>query len=159
MSAMEIVVRHVTAEDHAEWTRMRVALWPENSVESHAEEIAASLSGNLAGCLAGLHAVAVFVAVRPDGSLCGFLEASVRPVADGCTTHPVGYGEGWYLDPDVRQKGVGRTLLEAAERCPNRDCGVSEARRTAGGSSRNTSGAATYSLEMSFKLILSAAET
>jgi aminoglycoside 6'-N-acetyltransferase I len=112
---MEIVVRHPQPEDCAEWTRMRAALWPESSAESHAYEIAAFLTGNLTGWLAGLHAVAVFVAVRPGGGLCGFLEASVRPVADGCTTHPVGYVEGWYVDPDVRRQGIGRALLRAAE--------------------------------------------
>ena len=94
---------------------MRVALWPETSAENHAEEIDAFLSGNLTGWLSGLHAVAVFVAARPAGGLCGFLEASVRAMVDGCTTHPVGYLEGWFVDPDVRQQGVGRTLVEAAE--------------------------------------------
>jgi aminoglycoside 6'-N-acetyltransferase I len=112
---METVVRPPQAEDRAEWTRMRAALWPECSPESHAEEIAAFLTGNLTGWLAGLHAVAAFVAVRPAGGLCGFVEASIRPMADGCTTRPVGYVEGWYVDPDVRQKGVGRRLVVAAE--------------------------------------------
>jgi len=112
---MEILIRHPQAEDYSDWTRMREALWPETSVESHAEEIAAFLTGNLTGWLSGLYAVAVFVAVRPDGGLCGFLEASVRPMADGCTTHPVGYVEGWFVDADMRQRGVGRRLLEAAE--------------------------------------------
>ncbi len=112
---MEIIVRHPQAEDCAEWTRMRSALWPDASAESHAEEIAAYLTGNLTGWLAGLHAVTVLVAVRPGGGLCGFLEASVRPMVDDCTTHRVGYVEGWYVDPDVRQKGVGRTLVRAAE--------------------------------------------
>jgi aminoglycoside 6'-N-acetyltransferase I len=112
---MEIIVRHPEDEDQAEWLRMRSALWPDDSSESHAEEIAAFLTGNLTGWLAGLHAVAVFVADRPGGGLCGFLEASVRPMADGCTTHPVGYVEGWYVDPDVRRKGVGKALVAAAE--------------------------------------------
>jgi aminoglycoside 6'-N-acetyltransferase I len=94
---------------------MRAALWPESSAESHAGEITAFLTGDLTGWLAGLHAVAVFVAVRPAGGLCGFVEAAVRPLADGCTTHPVGYVEGWYVDPDVRHKGVGRRLVAAAE--------------------------------------------
>jgi L-amino acid N-acyltransferase YncA len=94
---------------------MRAALWPECSAESHAEEIATFLTGNLTGWLAGLHAVAVFVAVRPAGGLCGFVEASIRPMVDGCATHPVGYVEGWYVDPDMRQKGVGRRLVAAAE--------------------------------------------
>jgi len=79
------------------------------------EEIAAFLSGDLTGWLAGLHAVAVFVAARPGGGLCGFLEASVRPLVDGCPTRPVGYVEGWYVDPDVRRQGVGRSLVSAAE--------------------------------------------
>jgi aminoglycoside 6'-N-acetyltransferase I len=94
---------------------MRTALWPESSAESHVGEIGAFLTDNLTGWLAGLHAVAVFVAVRPTGGLCGFVEASVRPLADGCTTHPVGYVEGWYVDADVRRKGVGRKLVGAAE--------------------------------------------
>jgi hypothetical protein len=37
-------------------------------------------------------------------------------MADGCTTHPVGYVEGWFVDPDVRQRGVGRGLVQAAEK-------------------------------------------
>jgi GNAT superfamily N-acetyltransferase len=112
---MEIVIRHPTAEDQAEWLRMRVALWPDSSAASHAEEIAAFLTGNLTTWLSGLHAVAVFVAVRPGGGLCGFLEGSVRPLAEGCTTHPVGYVEGWFVDPDVRRQGVGKALAKAAE--------------------------------------------
>jgi GNAT superfamily N-acetyltransferase len=79
------------------------------------KEIASFLTGNLTGWLAGLHAVAVFVAVRPAWGLCGFVEASVRPLVDGCTTHPIGYVEGWYVDPHMRQKGVGRRLVAAAE--------------------------------------------
>jgi GNAT superfamily N-acetyltransferase len=112
---MEMVIRHPQPEDRTEWIRMRAALWPETSAECHAEEITAFLTGNLTGWLAGLHAVAVFVAIRPAGGLCGFVESSVRPMADGCSTHPVGYLEGWYVDPDARQKGVGRALVKAVE--------------------------------------------
>jgi aminoglycoside 6'-N-acetyltransferase I len=115
MSATEVAIRPAGAGDHAEWTRLRAALRPEDPADGHAREVAAFLTGNLAGWLAGLHAVAAFVADRPGGGLCGFLEASVRPMADGCTTHPVGYVEGWYVDPDVRRQGVGRALVEAAE--------------------------------------------
>ena len=113
---MEAVVRRPGAEGRAEWTRMRLALWPETSAETHAEEVAAFLTGNLTGWLAGLHAVAVFVAVRPAGGLCGFLEASIRPFDEGCQTRPVGYVEGWFVDADMRQQGIGKRLLRAAER-------------------------------------------
>jgi aminoglycoside 6'-N-acetyltransferase I len=39
----------------------------------------------------------------------------MRPYADGCSTRPVGYLEGWYVDSDVRRQGVGRALVAAAE--------------------------------------------
>jgi aminoglycoside 6'-N-acetyltransferase I len=57
----------------------------------------------------------VFVAERPDGGLCGLLEVSIRSEAPGCTTDRIGYLEGWYVDPDWREQGVGRGLVEAAE--------------------------------------------
>jgi len=58
---------------------------------------------------------AVFIAERPDGSVCGYVEAGTRAYADGCDTSPVGYIEAWYVDPDVRRHGYGRALLTAAE--------------------------------------------
>lgn len=56
------------------------------------------------------------MAVRPSGGLCGFLEASIRPFDEGCHTRPVGYVEGWYVDADVRRRGIRRGLVAAAER-------------------------------------------
>lgn len=58
---------------------------------------------------------AVFVAVRDGGGLGGFAEVSIHPHALGCETHPVGYLEGWWVDPDLRRTGLGRRLLAAAE--------------------------------------------
>src|SRR2546423_9686 len=47
--------------------RMRAALWPESSAQSHGEEISAFLGRSLAGWLAGRHAVSAFVAVLAAG--------------------------------------------------------------------------------------------
>jgi aminoglycoside 6'-N-acetyltransferase I len=59
----------------------------------------------------------VFVAERKLGSLCGFAEVSIRrDHVDGASSVPVAYLEGWYVDPDVRGAGIGRQLLEGAER-------------------------------------------
>lgn len=99
-------IRNVTTEDRAEWLRMRKALWPECPDEDQAREIDECLKES---------ANAVFVAERPGGGLCGFLEASIRPWANACEHRPVGYIEGWYVDPDARLQGVGRALVEAAE--------------------------------------------
>src|SRR5262249_26972765 len=60
-------------------------------------------------------ATRVFLAERPGGGLCAFLEAAVHPWAVGCDRRPVGYIEGWYVDADVRRQGIGRALVAAAE--------------------------------------------
>jgi GNAT superfamily N-acetyltransferase len=60
---------------------------------------------------------------RPDGycvgaagdGLCGFLEASIYTWANGCEAMPVGSIEGRYVDLDMRRRGIGRALVEAAE--------------------------------------------
>lgn len=95
-------VRRYEAADRREYQRMREALWPDCSDAENDSWFAREDA-------------ATFVAVRPDGSLCGFVEVGVRSIADGCVTTPVGYIEGWYVDSDVRTRGIGRALLAAAE--------------------------------------------
>jgi aminoglycoside 6'-N-acetyltransferase I len=85
---------------------MRRALWDDCPDDQHESEVDGIL---------GSDTEEVFVAERPECGLCGFVEASIRPWAIGCEAKPVGYIEGWYVDPDVRREGVGRRLVEAAE--------------------------------------------
>ncbi len=106
-----MMIRLVTSQDRSEWLRMREALWPSDAADrgdEHEREIAAFFANENP-------MLATFVAVRPDGSLGGFLEAGTRPYADGCDSSPVGYIEGWYVDPDLRRTGVGGDLVRAAE--------------------------------------------
>ena len=58
---------------------------------------------------------AVFVVESSGARLSGFLECGPRAYADGCSTSPVGYIEGWWVDPDSRGQGVGSLLVSAAE--------------------------------------------
>jgi aminoglycoside 6'-N-acetyltransferase I len=85
---------------------MRLALWDDCPVDAQEREMDEYLSEPINR---------VFLAERPDGGLCGFLEAAIHPWAVGCEQRPVGYIEGWYVDADVRQQGVGRALVAAAE--------------------------------------------
>ena len=104
MSAL--VVRRVTASDMPEWLRMRRLLWPDASADDLGGELEHMLKDNDSP---------VFVAERPAGGLCGLLEAGMRRYADGCNTSPVGYIEGWYVDEDMRNRGVGAAMMAEAE--------------------------------------------
>jgi GNAT superfamily N-acetyltransferase len=108
-------IRPVRHEDQAEWLRMRALLWPDCIAEQHAHEITAFLESEACGWSEPFLAVATFVAVRPGGGLCGFLEASLRPYVEDCITWPVGYVEGWFVDSDVRRQGIGSRLIAISE--------------------------------------------
>lgn len=102
-----MVVREFNAADYFEWQRMRNALWPDQT------------EADMAAWLARPDA-AVLVAVRTPSGLCGFAEVGARSIAEGCATSPVAYLEGWYVDPDVRRRGIGAMLIrdvEAWARC------------------------------------------
>ena len=102
----EITVRRAVASDNPEWLRMRQILWPDEIEHLSFEE----MNGILADPM-----LPVFVAVRPNGMLGGFLEAGTRKYAEGGESSPVGYIEGWFVDEDLRKHGVGRALMQAAE--------------------------------------------
>jgi aminoglycoside 6'-N-acetyltransferase I len=102
-----MIIRPARDEDRAEWLRLRQRLWPDAPEETHRMEI-----GEI---LAERETNQALVAAREAGGLAGFLEASLRKYADGCETSPVGYIEGWYVDPDARRSRVGSELVKAAE--------------------------------------------
>ena len=112
-----VSIRRVTRDDRNEWLRMRRALWPDCRDDKQAHE--------MTEYLADRRHRSVFVAELKNGHLRGFLEATLRPEAPGCESTPVGYLEGWYVDPDARKRGVGRRLVAAAERWA-RSLGCSE---------------------------------
>ena len=102
----DITIRRATPADKPEWLRMRLLLWPDGTPEGFSREMDDLLSDPL---------TPAFVAVRPNDMLGGFLEAGTRKYAEGCDTSPVGYIEGWYVDEDLRGKGIGKALVKAAE--------------------------------------------
>lgn len=88
---------------------MRRALWPDESPQ----ELTAEANAFFSGGATLLHAV--LLAEGEDRTLLGFAELSLRSHAEGCTTTPVGFLEGWYVVPSARRRGVGRALVTAAE--------------------------------------------
>ena len=115
--ADDLTIRPVETRDRREWLRMRLAFWPDDGL-THAAEVDAFFSDDDDSWL-------TLVAECPDGGLCGFLEAGTRPFAEGCESSPVGYIEGWWVDPEYRRQGLGARLVSAAEAWA-RDLGLFE---------------------------------
>ena len=112
---MAFPVRPVFASDLAELVRMRTALWPDGASE-HYEDAKRRINGAPDSPFLAQFPCAVMVAVRPDGRLGGFVEVGLRSHAEGCYDgNPIGYIEGWWVDPDLRDRGIGRALVKAAE--------------------------------------------
>ena len=103
-----VEVRELRPSERGQWLTLRERLWPDFS--------RADLTPEEAALLADTSRSGIFVAVVPGGELAGFVEVSVREWAEGCATRPVGYLEGWYVEPQHRRLGIGRRLIEAAER-------------------------------------------
>lgn len=104
---MTAAIRNVRVADRSEYVRMRCTLWPEASAAEHDADVAAQLAGRPDR--------ATFVAVLPDGRLCGFAEVALRPWAEGVDTQPAAFLEGLYVDPDLRQQGIARQLVDTCD--------------------------------------------
>ena len=100
-------VREARADDAQTWARMRAALWPEATFE----ELLAEAEANF---VTEPPALVAFLCEDDAGNAVGMLELSLRPFADGCDSRPVPYVEGWYVVPEVRRRGWGRALVNAA---------------------------------------------
>jgi aminoglycoside 6'-N-acetyltransferase I len=102
-----MIIRPATPADKSLWQRMRQDLWPDEG--GHAKEIERFFTGELREPLE------VLLAVNEEGRAIGFIELSIRPYAEGCSTDRVAFIEGWYVEPASRGHGIGAALVAAAE--------------------------------------------
>lgn len=100
-----MVVRPLEPADLEGWISLRSRLWPQESSEDLEEQ------GRVA--IAGDPPLVVFVA-DDGGILIGFIEISLRSYAEGCSSSPVPYIEGWFVSETARRRGVGGALMNAA---------------------------------------------
>jgi aminoglycoside 6'-N-acetyltransferase I len=106
------MIRLVGPEDHKEWIRMRADLWPNCPYEEHLSETSAMIESKV---IDKELSWVIFVYEREEGHLGGFIEVSEKVVEKGFLTNPIPYIEGWYMDPDLRGKGIGKSLVEKTE--------------------------------------------
>ena len=108
---MTIRVVPASEETFEAWLTMRAALYGTDGLDdarnrAEAKEILTTgRFGQLRmGCL-----------MAAEGRLAlGMVEVSVRDVAEFCERVPVGYLEGWFVEPSARGRGIGRLLADAA---------------------------------------------
>ncbi len=107
MTEQNYRIHEVTANDAAEWFRLRKLLWDESSDDEHRTEMLDIYEH---------HETQLVLVAETDGkNLVGFLEASIRPFVEDCHTDHVGYLEGWFVEEKYRKQGIGRKLVAAAE--------------------------------------------
>lgn len=107
MNPKQFTVRPLRETDLDEWFRLRKLLWDATADDDHKTEMIDILD----------HHESQYVLFAEDGKgkLVGFLEASIRPYVEDCQTDHVGYLEGWFVEAEYRQSGVGAELVRQAE--------------------------------------------
>ena len=103
---MEISVRQMDSADRTLWAAMRVALWPDETPQQHAEGIDQLLRDDETWG---------FIAETPAGAAVGFAEVAVRKYANGCESRPVAFLEGIWVSEQLRRRGVGAQLVRHIE--------------------------------------------
>ncbi len=108
MADLQYNIRPLDERDLNEWLRLRTLLWDEADENDHRQE--------MVDIIEHADSQLVIVADAGEGKLIAFLEASIRTFAEDCETDHVGYLEGWFVEHDYRQYGIGRALVEFAEK-------------------------------------------
>jgi aminoglycoside 6'-N-acetyltransferase I len=100
------VVRDIAEADRLDWLRLRNALWP-GALADHDVEIRRFFDERAT--------TTIVLIAEVDGRMVGFLELDFRKYAPGCSSSPVAFIEGWYVEPACQRQGIGRALVDAAE--------------------------------------------
>ena len=101
---MTIEIKRAKTADATVWAELRNKLWPA-SVRAHRLDVLK---------LTKSRAAVGFLAWNED-RVVGFVEASLRPYANGCDERPVPFLEGLFVLPKYRRKDVGGSLVAAVE--------------------------------------------
>lgn len=93
-------------DDVNAYRELRIKLWQMTDEENRRET---------AQQLAAPEKWAIFLARDDSERPLGFLEVRLREYAEGATTSPVGFLEGWYVLAEARRSGIGRRRVKAGE--------------------------------------------
>jgi aminoglycoside 6'-N-acetyltransferase I len=103
---MDIVIRQMGAADRTVWAGMRASLWPDETLQQHAEGIDRLLKDGEAWG---------FIAETSVAAAAGFAEIAIRKYANGCDSRPVAFLEGIWVSEEFRRRGIGAQLVSYIE--------------------------------------------
>jgi aminoglycoside 6'-N-acetyltransferase I len=106
MDTQPTSIRRFRKNDIAAYALARRKLWPNHGIKEFRRE--------LNGLLKTRHFFS-WLAIDSEGKIIGFLEASMRPYANGCRFSPVLFLEGIWVDDRFRKQGIGDLLLKNLE--------------------------------------------
>ncbi len=90
----------------SDYRLLRIRLWPDCREDCDRE---------VAEILADQARWAVFVVCVDGQRAVGFIEIRLREFAEGASSSPVAFVEGWFVIPEQRRRGLGTALMKAAE--------------------------------------------
>ncbi|MDF0732237.1 GNAT family N-acetyltransferase [Pseudomonas entomophila] len=97
------MIKRCTVLDHDGWLPLRVALWPDSSLDNEQDHQA---------ILSAPERYVVLTFVSERGNAIGFAEASIRvDYVNGTSSSPVAFLEGLYVQPASRSQGIARQLV------------------------------------------------
>lgn len=88
--------RPMRLSDESRVRAMMRALWPGEGVDPQSYD-------------------AVFVWEEPNRALGGFACMTIRSYVNGADANPCPHLEGWYVEGNLRRRGIGAALIKAAE--------------------------------------------
>lgn len=104
----DALIRQCANNDQPDWLALRIALWPHCSRDEHLAEMAEMLRQP--------KKFIQFLACTESGDAIGLLEMSIRSdYVNGTEDGPVAFLEGLFVVPELREKGIARRLIRAAE--------------------------------------------
>ncbi len=108
MTTLRFSIKQLRSEDSeiAAYRDLRVQLWPDCKENCDRE---------IGEIFADPARWAVFVALLENRTAGGFLEIRLRDCAEGASSSPVAYIEGWFVAVEYRRRGLGKALVKAAE--------------------------------------------
>ncbi|WP_417527699.1 GNAT family N-acetyltransferase [Marinomonas shanghaiensis] len=113
--SMPTNIRPIRYQDAAAWSALRIEFLPEIKDISQGE-VDAFFQGNDSNQENISNVKEVLVALDDSQKMVGFIELNLRNNVPGSSQQTTPYIEAWFVSPDCQGQGIGKALIQAAEK-------------------------------------------